>query len=102
VHELALLDGPEGTLRNPLEHWNYDTVGEFVAKQRRYAEYDAEALRRSGRRLKAQTYMTGPIRQFFWRFVTLEGYRDGWHGLRLSLLMAYFEGVKLRKAASRL
>ncbi len=102
VHELALLDGPEGTLRNPLVHLNYDTVGEFAARQRCYTDYDAAALRRSGRRPRPHHLVTRPIRQFFWRFVTLQGYRDGWHGLRLSALMAYFEWIKMRKAASRL
>jgi (heptosyl)LPS beta-1,4-glucosyltransferase len=35
-----------------------------------------------------------PLRQFVWRFVTLRGYRDGLHGLRLSLLMAWYEFQK--------
>ena len=99
VHELVLLDGPEGYLRNSLVHLNYDTVGEFIARQYRYADYDAGILRRSGRRPKWQHFLSGPARQFFWRWVTLQGYRDGWHGLRLSALMAYFEWVKLRRAA---
>jgi glycosyltransferase involved in cell wall biosynthesis len=102
VHELVKLDGPAGKLRNPLIHLNYDTVGEFVAKQRRYADFDAEALRQAGERPRPRQFVTGPIRQFWWRFFTLQGYRDGWHGLRLSALMAYFEWIKLRKATSRL
>jgi hypothetical protein len=32
-----------------------------------------------------------PWRQFWWRFVTLRGYRDGLHGLRLSALLAWYE-----------
>jgi hypothetical protein len=35
-----------------------------------------------------------PARQFWWRFVTLAGWRAGWHGLRLSALMARFEFEK--------
>ena len=35
-----------------------------------------------------------PLRHFWWRFVTLKGYRDGWHGLRLSALMAWYEARK--------
>ena len=41
----------------------------------------------------------GPLRQFWWRFVTLRGYRDGLHGLRLSLLMAYYEFETWRRTA---
>ncbi len=97
VHELVILDGPEGYLKQPLIHLNYDTVHEFMIKQDRYAEYDAGVLLRAGRRPKPHHYLTDPARQFYWRLVTLQGYRDGWHGLRLSVLMAYFEWVKLAK-----
>jgi glycosyltransferase involved in cell wall biosynthesis len=98
VHELALLDGPAGHLQNPLIHLNYDTVDEFITKQYRYADYDAGILRRAGQRPTARQMLSGPLRQFFWRWLTLRGILDGWHGLRLSLLMAYFEWIKMRQA----
>ncbi|MBL8056942.1 MAG: glycosyltransferase family 2 protein [Anaerolineales bacterium] len=96
VHELVLLDGPEGRLQNPLVHLNYETVGEFVAKQTYYARYDAQRLELEGVRARARQLLTMPVRQFWWRYVTLAGWRDGWHGLRLSLLMARFEFEKYR------
>jgi hypothetical protein len=34
------------------------------------------------------------MRHFWWRYVTLKGYRDGWHGLRLCLLLAYYFGLR--------
>ena len=37
VHEVVVLDGAEGRLRNHLLHYNYDTWAQFHAKQRRYA-----------------------------------------------------------------
>jgi hypothetical protein len=99
VHELAMLDGPAGHLQNTLMHLNYDNVEEFIAKQHDYAEYDAGILRQAGQRPGARQLLAGPLRQFYWRMVTLRGFEEGWHGLRLSALMAYFEWVKLRKAA---
>ena len=38
-----------------------------------------------------------PLRQFRWRWLTLKGYQDGWHGFRLSLLMAWYEWRKYRQ-----
>ena len=38
---MAALDGPTGWLRATLIHYNYDTLAEFVAKQRRYARLEA-------------------------------------------------------------
>jgi hypothetical protein len=47
-------------------------------------------------RPKFYTPFTQPLRHFWWRFVTLKGYRDGVHGLRLSLYMAYYEWATYR------
>ncbi|MBI5669013.1 MAG: glycosyltransferase family 2 protein [Chloroflexi bacterium] len=91
VHELVLLDGDEGTLCQHFIHYNYDKLEQFIRKQQRYTAYDARILYEQGIRPKPQNYILQPWRQFWWRFVTLKGYRDGWHGARLSLLMAWYE-----------
>lgn len=96
VHELVELDGTEGHLQSPLIHWNYETVEEFTRKQTYYARYDAERLQREGVKFRTRQLLTMPLRQFWWRFITLHGWRDGWHGLRLSLLMSRFEFEKYR------
>jgi len=96
VHEVVLLDGAEGTLVNALIHYNYRDLRQFAEKQRRYSAYDAHILFEQGVRPKPQNYVLQPIRQFWWRFVTLKGYGDGLHGLRLSLLMAWYELRKYR------
>lgn len=97
VHEVAIVDGPEGHLAHPLIHYNYDDLADFVARQERYTDYDARVLLGEGRRPRFYTPYTQAVRQFWWRFATLRGSRDGLHGLRLSVLMAYYEGVKYRR-----
>ena len=79
------------TFDAPFVHYNYTSAAQFAAKQRRYTAYDASILYQQGIRPKAQNYVLQPLRQFWWRFVTLKGYVDGLHGLRLSLLMAWYE-----------
>jgi hypothetical protein len=103
VHELAILDSPlePGHLQNPLIHLNYETVREFIAKQRDYARYDAGQLLAEGKRARPHNFILQPLRQFRWRYFTLGGYKAGLHGLRLSLLMAYFEFQKYRELARR-
>ena len=91
VHEIVQLDGAEGTLSGYLVHHNYRDIAQFKYKQCKYAAYDARILFEQGIRPKPQNYILQPLRQFRWRYVTLKGYRDGWHGLRLSLLMAWYE-----------
>jgi (heptosyl)LPS beta-1,4-glucosyltransferase len=101
VHEIAQVAGEIGYLENPLIHYNYRDPAHFHAKQRAYTEYDAGILYRQGIRPKIYTPYTQPLRHFWWRFVTLGGYRDGRHGLRLSLYMAYYEWLKYRRLARR-
>jgi glycosyltransferase involved in cell wall biosynthesis len=94
VHELVELDGEAGYLRGHLIHHNYSTVGEFRRKQDRYTDYEARMLLESGQRAKPWNFLLQPLRQFWWRCVTLQGYRDGWRGLLLSVLMAYYDLVR--------
>ena len=94
VHETVLLDGAPGYLKVPFIHYNYTSFSQFRMKQNRYARYDAQILREQGILPRPHKFITQPTRQFLWRYVTLQGYRDGWHGLRLSMLMAWYEGKK--------
>jgi glycosyltransferase involved in cell wall biosynthesis len=99
VHELVRLDSPlpPGRLSEPFIHLNYATAAEFIAKQRYYAAYDAAQLHAAGARARPRNFVLQPLRQFYWRLVTLAGWRAGLHGLRLSALMAYCEFEKYRQ-----
>lgn len=96
VHEVVRLQGDEGTLTQPFIHYNYRDLAHFLGKQRRYAAYDAHILYENNFRPRPHHYITQPLRHFKWRFVDLRGYRDGWHGLKLCLLMAWYEWRKHR------
>jgi (heptosyl)LPS beta-1,4-glucosyltransferase len=96
VHEVVELEGTEGTLDNPLIHYNYRDLEHFIGKQQQYVAYDAKILFEQGIRPKFQNFILQPLRHFYWRFVTLKGYQDRLHGLKLSLLMAWYEFRKYR------
>lgn len=97
VHEVAELDGEAGYLENHLIHYNYDTVQEFRARQDKYTDYEARMLFENGQRARIHNFVLQPLRQFRWRYLTLHGYKDGWLGFVLSVLMAYYELVRYRK-----
>jgi glycosyltransferase involved in cell wall biosynthesis len=94
VHEVVILDGALGTLKTPLIHYNYDNARQFAQKQRKYTAYEAKIMYEGGIRPKLRNYILQPLRHFKWRFVELQGYKDGLHGLRLSLLMSWYEFKK--------
>lgn len=90
VHEVVVLDGAEGHLENPLIHYNYRTVAQFMAKQERYTDYEASILHQQGIRPRLHKFISQPLREFWRRYITLKGYKDGAHGFLLSLLLAYY------------
>ena len=93
VHEVVQLTGPEGYLENTLTHYNYATVEEFLRRQDEYAAYEASMLVRGGARPGLHSVVVQPLCEFWRRYVSLRGYRDGAHGLLLSLLTGYYAGV---------
>lgn len=98
VHELVVLSsGEAGYLKTPMVHYNYENLAQFHEKQRRYVQYDAQILYNAGVRPKIYTPYLQPFRHFKWRFFDLQGYRDGFHGLRLSLLMSWYEFRKYQQ-----
>lgn len=99
VHEVVTLDGPAGAMDNPIIHYNYKNVAHFMDKQERYLRYDARMLFDKGTVPKLRNFVLQPLRQFYLRYVTLKGYRDYWHGFRLSLFMAWYEYRKYRRLA---
>ncbi|GAB1419957.1 glycosyltransferase family 2 protein [Anaerolineales bacterium] len=94
VHELVLLDGKDSQLKHALIHYNYENIQHFIEKQRKYAALDAQMLYAEGVRPRFRNFILQPLRHFRWRYITLKGYQDGWHGFRLSVLMAWYEFKK--------
>lgn len=91
VHEIVDLDGEAVWLSEPLRHLNYDSIAEFREKQVRYARLRVAFLQAHGQYPRNRTFAGQPIREFWRRFVTHRGYRDGMLGLFLATAMAWFE-----------
>jgi glycosyltransferase involved in cell wall biosynthesis len=93
VHEIVVLDGEAGFLENVLIHYNYDSLAQFRYKSSRYTHLEARALHERATSVRPWTYGTMPLREFWRRFVTLQGYRDHLYGLLFSGLMAWYTFV---------
>lgn len=90
VHELVIAEGGAIYLASPLVHYNYETLAQFRKKQAHYTRFEAQQMVQAGIRPRLRSYVSMPVREFARRFISLEGYRDGLHGLLLSALMAYY------------
>lgn len=89
VHELVQIDGKTERLVCALVHYNYETVGQFLRKQRRYAGIEAAARWQAGERGRMKRLISAPIHEFIRRYVHLAGYQDGATGLLLAALAAW-------------
>lgn len=81
---------------NSILHFNYSDSSQFVEKLNRYTT--AESKKRSNPSLVEEFYR--PVREFIKRFIILKGYRDGWRGAYLSILMSGYvllQNLKLRE-----
>ena len=93
VHEVVILDGQAGHLKNVLIHYNYANLSQFLERQNRYTGYEARILYEQGIRPKWRNFILQPLREFKRRYVSLQGWKDGFHGLLLSSLLAYYHFV---------
>jgi glycosyltransferase involved in cell wall biosynthesis len=90
VHEMIKVEGKTEKLTNPMVHYNYDGIFQFLRKMEIYVESESKNLVKEGYGLKVEDAINFPLKEFLSRFFAREGYKDGLHGLVLSLLMAFY------------
>ncbi len=91
VHEMIKIDGKVEYLKEPMLHYNYQTVSQFLHKMSNiYVPNEAEVLISEGYKVKFEDSIKFPLKEFLTRFFAQEGYKDGFHGLMLSVLMAFY------------
>jgi len=90
VHEMIKVEGKAEKLINPMIHYNYESIYQFLRKLEIYVESESKNLIDKGYKLKVEDAINFPFKEFLSRFFAREGYRDGLHGLVLSLLMAFY------------
>lgn len=91
VHEDLTVEGGTVQLLSPLVHEAYQTVYQFLHRGLTiYAPNEAEAMIANGYVFSFADALTFPFREFLSRFFARYGYKDGFHGLVLSLLMSAY------------
>jgi glycosyltransferase involved in cell wall biosynthesis len=91
VHKSITITGEIGRLAEPMLHENYTSITQYVRKMDDiYAENEAIALVKSGKKLRSLDSISMPAHDFLKTFFLQKGYKDGLHGLVLSLLQAFY------------
>ncbi len=94
VHEEVEVAGPVGVLRTPLEHFSYNNLEEYAARQDRYARLAAQEMRQAGRRPLPGELLWRPALTFLKLFFLKRGFLEGALGLQLSLQASRYNFLK--------
>lgn len=70
-------------------HHSYETISQFLERMSRYTTIQAQELGKEGYKFDWKDFFEKPLCEFLSRFFANEGYKDGLHGLALSLLQAF-------------
>jgi glycosyltransferase involved in cell wall biosynthesis len=70
-------------------HHHYVSISQFISRLDRYTNIQAHELSNSGYKFHWQDLITKPLSEFLGRYFANKGYKDGLHGLVLSLLQAF-------------
>ncbi|PIR80134.1 MAG: glycosyltransferase family 2 protein [Candidatus Levybacteria bacterium CG10_big_fil_rev_8_21_14_0_10_35_13] len=93
VHESLSLEGETAKLKEHIIHHNYSSIQQFLDKTFTYAQNEAEELLSKGYEFSYFDAIKFPLSEFLSRFFARKGYKDGFHGLMLSLFMAFYHFV---------
>ena len=102
VHEYLVVDGPTAELTVPMVHYNYETVSQFIRKMDEiYTENEVASHMAAGYRIVWQDAIRFPMSDFVKTYFAQGGYKDGLHGLILSMLQAFYSFIVFVKLWER-
>lgn len=97
VHKALAIAGASEKLSNPLIHHNYISINQYLQKLASYTDIEAENLSREGYKFNWLDAIRFPVNDFVKTFFLQKGYRDGLHGLVLSMLQAFYMEIVFAK-----
>lgn len=80
-----------------IKHRHYSSVEEYITRMNKYTTIQAKELNKKGIEFKWRDVLIKPASEFLRRYFAENGYKDGLHGLVLSLLQVLSELVVYTK-----
>ncbi len=100
-----LLTDRIGYLKNPLLHYSYNTIDDWIDKFKRYTTQTAKEYYQNGVKVNFRTaireLLLRPAYFFILKFFILKGFKDGWRGLfisfssALTVIVSYFKLIEI-------
>ena len=100
VHEKVVVEGRTGYLKEPLEHFTYVSVSDYLQRMERYSGLAARELALAGRRARWHQMVLRPLFTFFKMYGLKLGFLDGSAGFFLAVSYAYYTFLKYYRLGS--
>lgn len=100
VHEKVIVKGQPGYLKNPLEHYTYRSISEYIGKMEKYSTLSAKELLIKNTPSSISLFfkmLTSPVFTFLKMYFLKQGFRDGMHGFILAVLYSFYTFLKYTK-----
>ncbi|PKL52486.1 MAG: glycosyltransferase family 2 protein [Nitrospira bacterium HGW-Nitrospira-1] len=102
VHEKVIVKGPVGCLKNPLEHYTYRTISDFIKKMENYSTLSAKEILSKNPQPSSVSLvfkmLVSPVFTFLKMLLIKQGFRDGIRGFMLAILYSFYTFLKYAKA----
>jgi glycosyltransferase involved in cell wall biosynthesis len=90
VHKDLFIEGETEKLKEHIIHHNYDSIEQYVKKILIYAPNEAEEYLRNDYKFSYFDVIRFPLNDFLAWFFARKGYKDGFYGLVLALMQAFY------------
>lgn len=97
VHEGLKVEGPVGTLKNPVNPYSYDTIETYFRKFNCYTSLAAQQMHANGKRFSLLFVLAALPFEFVKRYILKLGVLDGIRGLIWASFSTFYVFVKYMK-----
>ncbi len=99
IHEKIVLqtNATQGKLQGDLLHYTYTSISEHVERMNRYTDSMAKVAFQRGKRSNLWKILTSPIFNFIKKYIFNLGFLDGYYGLVVCTMAAYYSFLKYVK-----
>jgi len=101
VHEKVVVEGQTAYLKNPLKHYTYRSISDFVLRADNYSTLAAREIKKNSGNAGLFSFTIKPLATFIKMYFLRRGFLDGTHGLILALLYSYYTLLKYVKVWER-
>jgi len=100
VHESLISDEIGGVINQPIFHYSFDGMEDYIERQNRYSSLYAEEKKQLGWEVNWTHLYVRPIWAFIRTYFFRQGFREGFLGVFLALAMMFYTYLKYAKIRS--